>query len=74
MATDRTQALHFSREVEADVEWLTARWVNSSGSLVERHFPQPALLKTWLVDEQRYADEEADALIAQLRGEAGTPR
>ena len=70
MVTNRPQALHFSREEDDDVEWLTVRWVNSSGSHVERHFPQPALLKTWLVDEQQYAEDEADALIAQLRGEA----
>jgi len=69
MATDRTQVLHFSREVDADVEWLTVRWVNSNGSHVERHFPQSALLKQWLVEEQQYADDEADGLIAQLRGD-----
>ena len=68
MANDPTLVMHFSREIDAGVEWLTARWTNSSGGQVERHFPQPALLKAWLVDEHRYGDVEADALIKQLRG------
>ena len=62
----RTQVMRFSRELEIDVEWFSVQWVDSGDSHVERHFPDSMLFKGWLVREQQYDNDEADALIAQL--------
>ena len=69
MSTDRTPLLRFARELSDQTEWFTARWLAEGPppAKVEHYFPNAARLKHWLVAEQKYSEDQAEALVVQLR-------
>ena len=63
-----TRVMRFICEVADGTESFTAQWVDGGDGVVHRrYFPSAPGLKAWLLDDQRYGESEADALIEQLR-------
>jgi hypothetical protein len=61
--------MRFSRELIEGVEWFTVTWLDADPGAPRRiaHYPTADRFKSWLVDDQRYRDLEADQTIEQLR-------
>ena len=75
MHTNPTQVVGFARELSEDKEWFTAKWLAEGPppAHVELYFASATRLKAWLVTEQFYSEDQADALVMQLRASADTP-
>ena len=63
-----TRVMRFRCDVSDGTESFTAHWVDGGDGVVHRRsFEDAPGLKAWLLDDQRYGESEADALIDQLR-------
>lgn len=64
----QTRVMRFRCEVSDGTEYFTAHWVDGGDGVVHRRaFEGAPALTAWLLDDQRYGESEADALIEQLR-------
>ena len=71
MMVHRAQVMRFSREQVNGSEWFSAHWIDEADGVAHRcSFGHVSRFKAWLLHDQHYGHDEADALIERLRAHA----
>lgn len=67
----RAQVMRFTFEQLSGSEWFSAHWTDEADGVSHRcSFGQVSRFKAWLLKDQGYGHDEADALIERLRAQA----
>lgn len=67
----RTQVMRFTFEQVNGSEWFSAHWTDDEDGVTHRcSFGHVSRFKAWLLRDQGYDPDEADALIERLRAQA----